>query len=376
MRPGRDRALADHAGDRCGDELRLIEQLVDAQPGRRRRAGDLQDLADPVDDRDGRGIAVLDDAQQHGAPAVVADDVLLHRPAVVHLADVLQEYRLPVDVFDRNVVEVGDGRRHRIGAHRVLRIADLGETRRQGQVLRIDRVHHVRRGQASGLKLERIDIDHDLSVLAAVRGRKGHARHRGKLLAQVVEPVVIELLLTETVGAEAELQHRNARGVVLHHDRRLDAGRHQGADCIRRRDDLRDGEVEVDVGLEINLLDRDAVEGLRLHVLDAGHVGADRVLAVGRDALLHLRHAQAGVLPDHRHHRNVDLREDVLRHDRDGRNAEKHNEGGQDVEGVRKFQCKSNDAHDLTRRPPGTQWVAQKNTLTAPKPASVQCCPE
>ena len=208
----------------------MIEQLVDAQPGRRGRAGDLEDLADSVDDRDGRGIAVLEDAQQHGAPAVVADDVLLHRPAVVHLADILEEHRLPVGVFDRNVIEVGDGHGHRIGAHRVLRVADLGETRRQGQVLGIDRVHHVRRGQASGLKLERVDVDHDLPVLAAVRGRKGHARHRGKLLAQVVEPVIVELLLVEAVGGEAELQHRNARGVVLHHDRRLDARRHQGAD--------------------------------------------------------------------------------------------------------------------------------------------------
>src|SRR5690242_540652 len=54
------------------------------------------------------------------AAALVADDVLLHRPAIVHLADILQEHRLPVNVFDRNVIEVGDAQRHRIGAHRVL----------------------------------------------------------------------------------------------------------------------------------------------------------------------------------------------------------------------------------------------------------------
>jgi len=35
-----------------------------------------------------RGIAVLDNAQQDSAPAVVEDDVLLHGPAVVHLADI------------------------------------------------------------------------------------------------------------------------------------------------------------------------------------------------------------------------------------------------------------------------------------------------
>ena len=123
----------------------------------------------------------------------------------------------------------------------------------------------------------------------------------------------------------------------------MDAGHHGGSYSCR--DDLRDGEVKVDVGLEVNLLHRDAVEGLRLHVLDAGHVGADRVLTIGRDPLLHLRHAQAGVLPDYRHHRNVDLREDVLRHDHDRGDAEKQNEGSQNVERVRKFQRKPNDTH-------------------------------
>src|ERR1700730_8170712 len=78
-----------------------------------------------------------------------------------------------------------------------------------------------------------------------------------------------------------------ARGIIVSHEtdynRRLDARRHQGADCIRRRDDLRD--VEVDVGLKIDLLHRDAVEGLRLHVLNAVDAGTDRVLTVGGDAL-------------------------------------------------------------------------------------------
>ena len=109
-----------------------------------------------------------------------------------------------------------------------------GEAGRQSEILSIDCIDHVRRGQALGLKFQRIDIDHDLAGLAPVRGRKGHARYRGKLLAQAVEPVVIELLLTEAVGGEAELQHRHGRGVVLHYDRRLDAGRHDSADQICR----------------------------------------------------------------------------------------------------------------------------------------------
>jgi hypothetical protein len=35
------------------------------------------------------------------------DDVLLHCPTVVHLADILEEHRLSVDVFDWNVAVMG-----------------------------------------------------------------------------------------------------------------------------------------------------------------------------------------------------------------------------------------------------------------------------
>ena len=104
-------------------------------PSSLRPALSLEDLADSVDHRDGRSVAFFEDAQQHGAPAVVADDVLLHRPAVVHLHDVLEQHCLSVGVFDWNVVEVGDAHGHRIGAHRVLGVADLHETRGQSQRL-------------------------------------------------------------------------------------------------------------------------------------------------------------------------------------------------------------------------------------------------
>jgi hypothetical protein len=40
------------------------------------------------------------------------------------------------------------------------------------------------RRQTPRLKLERIDIDHDLAVLPTIRSRKCDARHRGKLLTE------------------------------------------------------------------------------------------------------------------------------------------------------------------------------------------------
>ena len=113
--------------------------------------------------------------------------------------------------------------------------------------------------------------------------------NRRELLAHAVDAVVVELLLVEGVGAQADLKNRHTRGVVLHDDRRLDAGRHQGADGVRAATICAIARSMIDVGLEIDLLNREAVQRLRLDILDAVDVGADRVLAVGGDPLLHLR---------------------------------------------------------------------------------------
>jgi hypothetical protein len=51
--------------------------------------------------------------------------------------------------------------------------------------------------------------------------------------------------------------------------------RRSQTDRIRRRDDLRDGEIEIDIGLKVNLENRDPVEGLCLHIFDAGYGGTD-----------------------------------------------------------------------------------------------------
>ena len=91
------------------------------------------------------------------------------------------------------------------------------------------------RRQPLGQQLCRVDIDHDLPVLAARRRRQGDAGDRRQLLADPIDAVVIELLFAERVGAQADLQHRDAGGVVLHDDRRLDARRHQRADRVGRR---------------------------------------------------------------------------------------------------------------------------------------------
>ncbi len=275
----------------------------------------------------------------------------LHQRAIADGADILDEHRGAVRELHGDVVEVGDRRRHRIGANGILCVADLGRARGQREGLRIDRVHHVERRQAFGGQLQRIEIDHDLPVLAARGCRQGEPVNGRQPLPQIVDAVIIELLLVEIVRAEAELQDRDARRVVLHDDRRLDAGRQQRADRIGRRDDLRDREVEIDVGLEVDLLDRDAVERLRLDVANVADVGADRVLAVGGDPRLHLGRREPGFLPDHRDDGDVDLGKNIGRHRRDRADPEKDDQRGEHIECVRQAQREANQAHSCVGLP-------------------------
>ena len=157
--------------------------------------------------------------------------------------------------------------------------------------MRVDGIDNVERCETSRQQFVRIDVDHDLAIFAAGGRRQSDARHRSELLPHTIDAVVIELLFVQPIRTEAELQNGNTRRIELHDDWWLNARRHQRTDRIGRRNDLGDREVQVDVRLEVDLLNGQPIQRLRFHVLDAVDVGADRILAVGSDALLHLGRA-------------------------------------------------------------------------------------
>src|SRR5260370_41666960 len=98
----------------------------------------------------------------------------------------------------------------------------------------------------------------------------------------------------------------------------------------------------------VYLMDRQTIESLRFHVLDAVDVGADGILAVGADALFHFRRGEAGVLPYHGDHWNADLRKNISRHRSDGGDAQKQDQGGHHIARVRKSQGATHNAHTLS----------------------------
>ena len=127
--------------------------------------------------------------------------------------------------------------------------------------------------------------------------------------------------------------------------------RHEGADRIGGRDDLRDRQLQVHIRLEIDLLDDDPGQGLGLHVLDAVDRRTDGILAVGCDSRLHLVGRQARVLPDDADHRDADLWEDVGRRRLDRADAQKQDQDRDNIESVREAERELDDAHGSA--PPG-----------------------
>ena len=172
----------------------------------------------------------------------------------------------------------------------------------------------------------RIEIDHDLARLAAVRQRKRRAVHRCDRLAHAIDAVIVELRFAQGLAAQRELQDRHARRVVADDERRLRARRHAAQDRLRHRRDLRDRGIDAHIWLKENANDRDTRQCLRLDVLYVIDRGRDGVLAEGRDLLRHLIGGEPTVLPDDRDHWNIDLGKDVRRRVLDRHHAKQHDQ--------------------------------------------------
>ncbi len=207
---------------------------------------------------------------------------------------------MPVDV--RDVAELA------VGEDGVVERPDLHVAGRQDQVRVVDGPHDVHRAHLVRLQLRRIDVHHDLAVLAAEGRRHRRARHAGELVADGELPEVAQLRLVEPLALQRDQAHRQARRVELLHDRRQRARRQPAQIGHREIRDLVDVRVGVGARLEEHLDDAHARQRPRLHVIDAraereeplepaGDVGLD---LLGRHAVVERRDDDL---------RNVDRRE-------------------------------------------------------------------
>ena len=198
-----DAALVEQRLDRALDEQRLIEHDL-----RRQLLRHVHQPADQilhaVDDRDRVGVAaLLHHRQVDRRLAVDGHDVVLDLMGVLGAADVAHGHRRAADGLQRNAVDVGNRAELAVGEDGVVERPDLHVARRQNQVGVVDGAHHVHRAHLVRLQLRRIDVDHDLAVLAAERRRHRRAVHAGQLVADGELAEVAQLRFVQPLALAA-----------------------------------------------------------------------------------------------------------------------------------------------------------------------------
>ena len=221
--------------------------------------------------------------------------------------------------------------------------ADLFRADRRDQVLRRQRVGDVLPGQSARLQRRRIEVDLDLPLFAAIGIGDRGAGHGDQRRAQLVDADIGEVLFGEAFARQRELNDRHRRGVVVQDQRRRRARRHLLEQRLRDRGDLGVGGADIDIGLEEDLDDAEAVIGVRDDVLDVVDRGGQRALERRGDAAGHLVGRQAGVLPDHADHGDADIRKDIGRRAQRGERPDDQDEQRQHNEGVRPAQRNADD---------------------------------
>jgi len=111
------------------------------------------------------------------------------------------------------------------------------------------------------------------------------------------------------------------------------------------RHDLGDRGGNIGVRLEENLDDRDAVQRLRLDVLDVVDQSGQTALVLRGDAVAHFLGGQPSVVPDDADHRNIDFRKDVRGHPQKNQWRRKEDQQRHDQERIRPPQRNLNDPH-------------------------------
>ena len=306
---GGDDRLADHSAHRRPHEDGLVGHRLDLELRRECRDHAGQEIPDAAHDVEGGCRACLENRDENAPAAVLTDDVRLGREPVAHVGDVPQIDRRVGERLDREVVQLGDGPRACVHRDVILELADLGGAGRQHDVLLAEGRDGVGRGQPFRLEQALVQIDHHLALLAAVRVRDGRARDRDELSPQEVETDVVELGLGE--AGQGELEDRHRRRAVVDDQGRLDAGRELAESGLRYRRHLGIGRIEARVRLQKDLDHRLAAHRRRLDVLDIVHRRRQDALVTGGDPTFHLLRVEAGELPGHRDHRDVDVRKDI-----------------------------------------------------------------
>ena len=108
---------------------------------------------------------------------------------------------------------------------------------------------------------------------------------------------------------------------------------------------MRDGRVDISLGLQENLDDRNPVERLAFEMLDVVDRRDQHPLEIADHSRLHFVGRDAAVAPNHRDHGDFDLGKDIGRHPHDRHHAENGDQHRHHDKGIRPPKCETNDPH-------------------------------
>ena len=282
----------------------------------------LQLAFDPVDDVEGRRLAVPQHRQKRRLASVLPHDVRLDSMTLPHLRHVTQVDQRAALRAKRKRIEPLDCCRTAVEPHEVFPAADLRGAGRQNQVLSGECIRYVACRQIIGIKCVRIEIHHDRRILASERKRNRSAFNGSELRTDEVLAQIVELLLRKRLAVERELQNRNARCVVLYDPRGKDPRRQWPQNRLRQRRDLGDRSFDLHTRLKKHTDRCHTLIRGRFDVLDIVDGGGHGAFIDGDDALGHLLWRHPAVRPDHAHHGDLDDGKDVLTRGDDGDNAQ------------------------------------------------------
>src|SRR5262249_3398807 len=152
-----------------------------------------------------------------------------------------------------------------------------------------------------------------LALLPAIGKGDGSARDRHQAGADKIHAKIVQLLLSESLAGQSQLNDRHARGAIGDHQRgrgsRWQLAQLGLGDCR----DLRDGFGDFSIRLKKNLYHRHAIQRLRLDVLNVIDQRGEGALGLEDDAARHVRSIEAGVVPDYADYRNINVGKNVGR---------------------------------------------------------------
>ena len=279
--------------------------------------------------------ALLENREIDGRLPIHANNIGLDGLCIDGFPDVRDHYRGLADGFERHRIDHAGGGNLGVGVEVVVVGADLDVARGKNEVAFVDLADHVHWAELVGLELERIDVNHDLAVLAAKRLGNRCARDVRDLVADVVLAQIVQLRFVKALALKGNEANRETRCVEFQNDR-WERARGQAAQV--GHGEIGDGaEVRVGVcaGLKVDFDEADPGQGTRLDVIHAAREREKALKGIG-DIGFDLLRGHAGIEGGDHNDRDIDRRKQVDGHanERDRADDGDHQAANDDEKGV------------------------------------------